>query len=177
MGLPYVRQVINVRAPVLVNRGWISKGFAQRSSRPASVDPGTTIIKGLSLLLWWFELIVVRSPPKSNIFTPENDFGHGKFYYVNVPQMAEYTGSEPLLIEQTFGTISISLTSRHYLCLLIVLYFDINDRGWPDRCWKVGRARSSNRSLPRDNPSKCTFSIYRNMVSSWLMISDCKGTH
>jgi hypothetical protein len=37
------------------------------------------------------------------MFTPENDFEHGKFYTVNVPEMAEYTGSQPLLIEQTFG--------------------------------------------------------------------------
>ena len=37
------------------------------------------------------------------MFTPENDFAHGKFYYVNVPEMAEYTGSQPLLVEQTFG--------------------------------------------------------------------------
>ena len=38
------------------------------------------------------------------MFTPENDFEHGKFYYVNVPEMAEYTGTQPLLVEQTFGT-------------------------------------------------------------------------
>jgi cytochrome oxidase assembly protein ShyY1 len=44
------------------------------------------------------------------MFTPENDFAHGKFYSVNVPEMAEYTASQPLLVEQTFGipnTLSI----------------------------------------------------------------------
>ena len=46
---------------------------------------------------------IVRSPPKGNIFTPKNDFAHGKFYSINVPEMAEYTGSQPLLVEQTFG--------------------------------------------------------------------------
>jgi cytochrome oxidase assembly protein ShyY1 len=39
------------------------------------------------------------------MFTPENDFARGRFYSVNVPEMAEYTGAQPLLIEQTFGTL------------------------------------------------------------------------
>ena len=49
--------------------------------------------------------MIVRAPPKANMFTPENDFAHGKFYSVNVPEMAEYTGSQPLLVEQTFGIL------------------------------------------------------------------------
>jgi hypothetical protein len=36
------------RPPVLVNRGWVSQIFALRATRPASIDPATTIIKGLS---------------------------------------------------------------------------------------------------------------------------------
>ena len=38
-------------APVLVNRGWIAQAFAQRSRRPESLDPSTTIIKGLGRTL------------------------------------------------------------------------------------------------------------------------------
>ena len=38
------------------------------------------------------------------MFTPANDFENGRFYSVNVDEMAEYTGTQPLLIEQTFGT-------------------------------------------------------------------------
>jgi hypothetical protein len=48
-------------------------------------------------------LIGVRAPPGANLFTPMNDIVHGKFYSVNVKEMAEWTGSQPLLIEQTFG--------------------------------------------------------------------------
>jgi surfeit locus 1 family protein len=48
-------------------------------------------------------LMEVRAPPGGNVFTPRNDFAHGKFYSVNVKEMAEWTGSQPLLIEQTFG--------------------------------------------------------------------------
>jgi hypothetical protein len=51
-----------------------------------------------------------RSPPKANLFTPQNDFAHGKFYAVNVPEMAQYTGSQPLLIEQTFGILPSQVT-------------------------------------------------------------------
>jgi surfeit locus 1 family protein len=103
MGFLYRLRDVDGRPPVLVNRGWISKIFALKETRPKSVDTGTTIIKGLSLCLLGRKLTVVRAPPKANVFTPENDFAHGKFYYVNVPQMAEYTASQPLLIEQTFG--------------------------------------------------------------------------
>ena len=49
------------------------------------------------------ELTIVRAPPKPNLFTPTNDFAHGKFYSVNVPEMAAYTGTQSLLIEETFG--------------------------------------------------------------------------
>ena len=103
MGPLFTMRDANDRPPVLVNRGWIAKIFALRETRPKSVDPGTTIIKGLSISGVWTSLTIVRAPPKANMFTPENDFAHGKFYSVNVPEMAEYTGSQPLLIEQTFG--------------------------------------------------------------------------
>jgi surfeit locus 1 family protein len=93
----------NVRKPVLVNRGWIAQMFAQRATRPASVIPNTTIIKGLGMLISEPGLMEVRAPPGGNVFTPRNDFAHGKFYSVNVKEMAEWTGSQPLLIEQTFG--------------------------------------------------------------------------
>ena len=41
-------QELMSRPPVLVNRGWVSQIFALRETRPASIDPATTIIKGLS---------------------------------------------------------------------------------------------------------------------------------
>lgn len=59
--------------------------------------------------------VVVRAPPGKNIFTPSNDFARGKFYYVNVPEMAEYTGTEPFLVEQTFGMSPTCLTVSHSL--------------------------------------------------------------
>ena len=94
---------------MLVNRGWIAQMFALRKNRPASIDPATTIIKGLSLIPLYVRVIVVRAPTGASLFIPKNDFAHGKFYSVNVPEMAEYTGSQPLLIEQTFGIIPLPL--------------------------------------------------------------------
>ena len=44
-----LRALTDQSPPVLVNRGWISKVFGLRETRPASVDPNTTIIKGLSV--------------------------------------------------------------------------------------------------------------------------------
>jgi len=38
------------------------------------------------------------------MFTPQNDFERGKFYWVNLPEMAEYTGTLPILVEETYGT-------------------------------------------------------------------------
>jgi len=52
--------------------------------------------------------MAVRTPPGANVFTPKNDFAHGKFYSVNVKDMAEWTGSQPLLIEQTFGPLPLN---------------------------------------------------------------------
>jgi hypothetical protein len=60
--------------------------------------------KYLDSVIW---VDVVRAPPKANMFTPKNEFEHGKFYSVNVPEMAEYTGAQPLLVEQTFGMSSM----------------------------------------------------------------------
>jgi cytochrome oxidase assembly protein ShyY1 len=109
---------------VLVNRGWIAQMFALRKNRPASIDPATTIIKGLSLRSPQRRgLIVVRAPTGTSLFTPKNNFAHGKFYSVNVPEMAEYTGSQPLLIEQTFGIIPVLLLGMVQLIMELKAFF------------------------------------------------------
>lgn len=78
---------------VLVNRGWISKEQRFQQDRdPASLPRGTVTISGL-----------LREPWKKNMFTPDNDVAHGKFYFPDVKQMAEYSGSEPVWIEETMA--------------------------------------------------------------------------
>jgi hypothetical protein len=97
--------------------------------------------------------VQVRSAPKKGLFSPKNDFEYGKFYYIDVPEMAAYTGSEPVLVDQTFGFFSYSTEANE--CRRRNLRCIANGREW-DPDWTV----------PGDNPSKCASPIYCDMVSS-----------
>ncbi|KAI4870304.1 SURF1-domain-containing protein [Hypoxylon rubiginosum] len=77
-------------ATVLVNRGWISKKRMRQRDRPESLDSGEVVVEGL-----------LREPWKKNMFTPENRPDKGEFYFPDVKQMAELTGSQAVWIEQT----------------------------------------------------------------------------
>ncbi|KAL4821080.1 SURF1 family-domain-containing protein [Aspergillus spinulosporus] len=76
---------------VLINRGWISKKMMDQKDRDREALPtGEVTIEGM-----------IREPWKKNMFTPENQPEKGKFYFPDVEQMAELTGSQPVWIEQT----------------------------------------------------------------------------
>ncbi|KAI0384371.1 SURF1-domain-containing protein [Hypomontagnella monticulosa] len=75
---------------VLVNRGWISKKFRDRRSRPESLPTSEVEVEGL-----------LREPWKKNMFTPENRPDKNEFYFPDVKQMAALTDSQPVWIEQT----------------------------------------------------------------------------
>ncbi|KAL5337568.1 SURF1 family-domain-containing protein [Aspergillus crustosus] len=75
---------------VLVNRGWISKKMMHQTDRVEGIPRGEVTVEGL-----------IREPWKKNMFTPENKPEDGKFYFPDVEQMAELTGSQPIWIEQT----------------------------------------------------------------------------
>ncbi|KAK3094232.1 surf-like protein, partial [Teratosphaeriaceae sp. CCFEE 6253] len=68
---------------VLVCRGWIPKDRAVQSSRPDSLVQGDVVVEGL-----------LREPWKKNAFTPDNKPEDGKWYFPDVAQMAEHTGSQ-----------------------------------------------------------------------------------
>jgi len=85
-------------ATVLVNRGWISKKLADQSTRPDGLTTGEVQVEGM-----------LRQPWKKNMFTPDNRPDKGEFYFPDVYQMAELTGSQPVWIEQTMGKLSYSL--------------------------------------------------------------------
>ncbi|KAL4924922.1 cytochrome oxidase assembly protein SHY1 [Aspergillus undulatus] len=78
------------QSTVLVNRGWISKKMMDQKDRPEGLPKGEVTVEGL-----------IREPWKKNLFTPENKPEEGKFYFPDVEQMAELTGSQPVWIEQT----------------------------------------------------------------------------
>jgi len=77
---------------VLVNRGWIAKKFRRQEDRPGGLPQGEVTVEGL-----------LREPWKKNMFTPENRPDKNEFYFPDVRQMAELTGSQPVWIEQTMG--------------------------------------------------------------------------
>ncbi|KAI0425877.1 SURF1 family-domain-containing protein [Xylaria sp. FL1042] len=75
---------------VLVNRGWVSKALRRQKDRVEGLPTGEVIVEGL-----------LREPWKKNMFTPENRPDKGEFYFPDVKQMAELTGSQAVWIEQT----------------------------------------------------------------------------
>ncbi|CAG7954556.1 unnamed protein product [Penicillium nalgiovense] len=78
------------QSTVLVNRGWISRKLKDQKDRPLGVLDEEVTVEGL-----------LREPWKKNMFTPENKPEEGKFYFPDINQMAEKSGSQPVWIEQT----------------------------------------------------------------------------
>ncbi len=82
-------------ATVLVNRGWISRERRAQRSRagvPGALPRGLVRVEGM-----------LRAPWKRNMFTPENRPDKGEFYFPDVHEMAQLTGSLPLWVEATMG--------------------------------------------------------------------------
>lgn len=78
---------------VLVNRGWISKKMRwQRDRGVGALPQGEVLVEGL-----------LREPWKKNMFTPDNRPDIGEFYFPDVKQMAELTGSQAVWVEATMG--------------------------------------------------------------------------
>ncbi|KAK0264075.1 surf-like protein [Friedmanniomyces endolithicus] len=75
---------------VLVCRGWVAKSKAAQAARPESLNTGEVVVEGL-----------LREPWKKNSFTPDNKPDEGAWYFPDVYQMAEHTGSQPVWIEET----------------------------------------------------------------------------
>ena len=75
---------------VLVCRGWIPKDKADKKSRPDGLPTGEVIVEGL-----------LREPWKKNMFTPANKPEENAWYFPDVYQMAEHTGTQAVWIEET----------------------------------------------------------------------------
>lgn len=81
-------------ATVLVNRGWIPRKLRRQSDRADGMYAGEVTVEGL-----------LREPWKKNMFTPDNSPQTNEFYFPDVVQMAALTGSQPVWIEETMGTL------------------------------------------------------------------------
>ena len=77
---------------ILVNRGWIPKKFKRQVDRQAGLFYGEVTVEGL-----------LREPWKKNMFTPDNKPELGEFYFPDVEQMAKFTGSDAVWVEETMG--------------------------------------------------------------------------
>ena len=75
---------------ILICRGWIPKDKASQRARPEGLPRGEVTVQGL-----------LREPWKKNMFTPENKPEQNAFYFPDVQQMADLTGSQPVWIEET----------------------------------------------------------------------------
>ena len=79
---------------VLINRGWIPKRFARQVDRQGTLPTGTVTVEGL-----------LREPWKKNMFTPDNRPELGEFFFPDVHQMARFSRSDPVWIEETMGIL------------------------------------------------------------------------
>lgn len=95
------------QSKVLVNRGWVSKKLQYQKDRSLGVPQGEVTISGL-----------LREPWKKNMFTPDNKPEEGKFYFPDINQMAELTGSQPVWIEQIMGKLCIHDPSKRIILIL-----------------------------------------------------------
>ncbi|KAF2109735.1 SURF-family protein Shy1 [Lophiotrema nucula] len=77
---------------ILVCRGWINKDVVKQWFRKqnGALPEGEVVVEGL-----------LRVPPKGNMFTPTNHPEKGEWFFPDVQQMAEFTGSQPIWVEET----------------------------------------------------------------------------
>lgn len=79
---------------ILVNRGWIAREKESQESRrdTGGLPAGEVVVGGL-----------LREPPQKNMFTPDSKPEDGRFYFMDIAEMAKLTGSQPVYMEETFG--------------------------------------------------------------------------
>lgn len=79
---------------VLCCRGWIRKDAVKQWFRrgTGALPEGEVTVEGL-----------LRIPPKGNMFTPKNVPEEGKWFFPNVAEMAEWSGSQKVWIEETMS--------------------------------------------------------------------------
>ncbi|KAL0937945.1 SURF1 family protein [Colletotrichum truncatum] len=123
---------------VLVNRGWISKEMADQRKRPYGLPTGEVTVEGL-----------LREPWKKNMFTPDNRPDRWEFFFPDVHQMAELTGSQPVWIEATM---------EHEFFRIV----DLKSRGIP-----IGRAAEVNL---RNNHAQYIFTWYGLAFATSIML-------
>lgn len=85
------------KSKILCCRGWIRKDAAKQWYRKqnGALPEGEVTVEGL-----------LRIPPKRNMFTPKNIAEEGKWFFPDVQEMAEHTGSQAVWVEETMSKCS-----------------------------------------------------------------------
>ncbi|KAK7188616.1 hypothetical protein DPSP01_005577 [Paraphaeosphaeria sporulosa] len=80
------------KSKILCCRGWIRKDAAKHWFRKknGALPEGDVTVEGL-----------LRIPPKGNMFTPRNIPEEGKWFFPNVEEMAKWSGSQAVWVEET----------------------------------------------------------------------------
>ncbi|GAA5986990.1 hypothetical protein JCM10908_000982 [Rhodotorula pacifica] len=76
---------------ILVNRGFVKREFRDPKERPASLTSGPVSLVGM-----------LRSQEARNSFTPVNQPEKGEWVFTDIEELARYTGSEPVLVDQIY---------------------------------------------------------------------------
>ena len=86
------------KSKILCCRGWIRKDAEKQWFRKknGALPEEEVVVEGL-----------LRVPPKGNMFTPKNVPEEGKWFFPSVEEMAEWTGSQPVWVEETMSECMI----------------------------------------------------------------------
>ena len=83
--------------PVIVNRGWVAAQTG-RPYQPGTSDDTDEVVQAM-----------VREPRRKNMFTPENHPESRLWHFPAIDEMARWTMSQPILLEEIFaGTLAES---------------------------------------------------------------------
>lgn len=85
------------KSKILCCRGWINANAKAQWFRKknGALPEGEVVIEGL-----------LRQPPKRNMFTPVNHPEKGEWFFPDVQQMAEHSGSQAIWVEETMSGFS-----------------------------------------------------------------------
>jgi surfeit locus 1 family protein len=107
---------------ILCCRGWIKKDTAPQWFRRAhgGLPEGEVAVEGL-----------LRIPPKGNMFTPKNEPEKGKWFFPSVEEMAKWSGSQGVWVEETM--------SEFFSCFVCfeVEYMDMGNWKWTELDWGI----------------------------------------
>ncbi|KAI5364622.1 hypothetical protein Slin15195_G041610 [Septoria linicola] len=92
---PLVREDEGEGSTILVCRGWVPKDKAHQSRRlnEEALPKGEVFVQGL-----------LREPWKKNMFTPDNAPESGIWHFPDVKEMAEWSNSQAVWIEETMNS-------------------------------------------------------------------------